>query len=290
MEVLANLLLNIAMGFVNLAIMPWHLVKWIMLPTLKAKMNVILLMAMSKELFFVLLALVLTIIIIGIFRRSFLRSTVLGLESFNGRIGRMAAWFSIIMMIQQVMIIVMGQVFRGNDLVFAPLGIELINEELQWLSGQLKFYNAILISIASAYTFIEGGHVRVDLFYATAKRRTQHWIDLIGTLVLFLPSTILLWWFSWPIMVNSVFRARPMNIYSSKASFRSFKFEDSGTAEFTWVWAFKVLVVIFAGLMFICAVSFLLRNILALLEKDEEVPTHYLFDADGDSQAAVPSH
>jgi len=278
MEVLGNLLLNIATGFLNLVILPWHIFKWASLPTLKAKMNVILLGGMSLEFFFVVFAFVVVLIVAGIYRRSFLRRTVCGLEAFNGRIGRMATWFALLMMLQQVMIIAMGQVFRGNELVFAPLGIVLVQEELQWLSGQLKFYNAILIAIASAYTFIEGGHVRVDLVYSALSKRAKHWVDLFGTVLFFIPSTVLLWWFSWPLMINSALRARPLNIFSTKSSFRGFKWESSGTAEFSWVWSFKFLVVVFAGLMFICAIAFLLRNILALLERDEDVATHYSFD------------
>ncbi len=278
MEAAGNLLLSIVMGFVNLVMLPWHLYKWITLDTLKLKMSSLTLAGMSHEFFFIVFAFVLLLIGLGIYKREFLRSVVYGLEHFNGKIGRYAAWFALIMTIQQVMIIAVGQIFRGNELVFSPFGLILVNEELQWLSGQLKFYNAILIAVASAYTFIEGGHVRVDLIYSTVSKRTKHWIDLFGTLFFFLPSTMMLWWFSWPIAMNSMFKQRPLNIFSEKASWRGFKFESSGTAEFTWVWAFKLLVVVFAGLMFICAVAFLLRNILALLEKDKDIPTHYSFD------------
>lgn len=278
MEAFGILLLNFVMGFVNLLIMPWHIFKWLNLDTLKEKMNVILLAGMSREFFFVVLALVLVLIAAGIYNRKFLRGTVLTLEGFNGKIGRMSAWFALLMMMQQVLIIAMGQIFRGNELTFSIFGIQLVSEELQWLSGQLKFYNAMLITVASAYTFIEGGHVRVDLVYAAVRKRTQKWIDLIGTLIFFIPSTVMLWWFAWPIAANSMLRARPMNIWSTKSSFRSFKWESSGTAEFTWVWTFKFMVVVFAGLMFICAIGFLLRNILALLERDEDIQTHYSFD------------
>jgi len=279
MELLGSLLLNLVMGFVNLLILPYHLYQWASLATLKEKMNVFLLMGMSHQFFFVVVALIAVLIAAGIHNRRFLRKLVNGLELFNGRIGRFAAWFALLMMLQQVLIIAMGQIFRGNELIFSPFGTILIKEELQWLSGQLKFYNAILIAVASAYTFIEGGHVRVDMIYAIVKRRTQNWIDFWGTLLLLFPSTILLWWFAWPIAMNSLFSQKPMNIWSSSARWRGMKFESSGTAEFSWVWAFKFIILIFAALMFIAAVSFLLRNILALLERDEDIPSHYSFDA-----------
>jgi len=278
MQALGNLLVDIFTGFLNLLILPWHIFNLLTLDAFKEQMNVILLAGMSREFFFVVAALVLTLIAAGFYRRGILRASVRVLETFNGRVGRFAAWFVLAMMLQQVAIIAMGQIFRGNELSFSPLGLNLVNEELQWLSGQLKLYNAMLIALASAFTFIEGGHVRVDLIYSAISKRKRHWVDLFGTLFFFIPSTVLLWWFSWPIMINSALRARPMNIYSSKASFRSFKWESSGTAEFSWVWSFKFLVVVFAGLMFVCAIGFLLRNILALLQKDEDIATHYKFD------------
>ena len=281
MEAFVSLLLSFFMGFVNLVILPYHIFKWLSLETLKEKMSAFVLAGQSQSFFFMILALVIILIAVGIYRRSFLRKTIYSLEIFNGRIGQMAAWFAIIMMLQQVMIIAIGQIFRGNEITFAPLGMVLFSEELQWLSGQLKFYNAILIALASAYTFIEGGHVRVDLVYSALKRRTQHWVDLIGTLFLFIPSTVALWWFAWPLVMNSMFKQKPMNIWSSSAKWRDFKWESSGTAEFTWVWAFKLMILLFAGLMFIVAISFLLRNILALLEKDEEVPSHFSFEEKG---------
>ncbi len=291
MEALGTFLLNFLMGFVNLLILPWHIYNWATLGTLKEKMNQLTYIGMSHEFFFVVVALIIVLIVVGLLKRNFLQGTVHALEIFNGRIGQFAAWFALLMTLQQVAIIAVGQIFRGNEILIAPLGITLIDEELQWLSGQLKFYNTILIAMASAYTFIEGGHVRVDLVYASCKTRTKQWIDFLGTLFFFLPSTILLWWFSWPIAMNAMFAQKPMNVWTDSTRWRNFRFETSGTAEFTWVWAFKFFVLVFAGLMFICAVGFLLRNILALLEKNKEIPTHYTIDeVHGDMGSKTPAH
>lgn len=278
MEALGTLLLNFLMGFVNLLILPWHIYNWANLETLKLKMNALTRIGMSQEFFFVVVALIIVLMVTGILRRGILYKTVRGLELFNGKIGQYAAWFALLMTIQQVAIIAVGQIFRGNEVIFSPLGITIIDEELQWLSGQLKFYNSILIAMASAYTFIEGGHVRVDLVYASCKTRTKQWIDFIGTLIFFIPSTLMLWWFAWPIAMNAMFAQKPMNIWTDSTRWRGFRFETSGTAEFSWVWSFKVMVLIFAALMFICAVGFLLRNLLALLEKDRDIQTHYSFE------------
>lgn len=274
---LVDIVKSFLLGFVNLARLPWTLVEWWRLDTAKEKMDVVLLAGNSSEFLCMVLALMCIVLAFGLFRQSFLRRTVRALELFNGRIGQVACWFALIMMIQQVLIIVTGQIFRGNELILSPFGLVLAGGELQWLSGQLKLYNAILIAFASAYTFIEGGHVRVDLIYAGLSYRKRKVCDLIGTLVLLFPSTVLLWWFAWPLATNSVFAQRPLNVWSEKASWRGVKLESSGTAEFTWVWAFKVLILVFAGLLLIQAFTFVLRNVMALREK-EEIEAHPRLD------------
>ncbi len=267
-------------GFVDLLLLPYHIFQWLQLETLKEKMGVLTLAGNSSEFLCTIIALMLIVIAIGILRHDFLKATVRSLELFNGRIGQISSWFVLLMMIQQVLIIAVGQIFRGNFILLAPLGVDFAGGglQLQWLSGQLKLYNAILIAMASAYTFLEGGHVRVDLVYAALKYRTRKIIDLVGTLIFMFPSFFLLWWFAWPLATNSMFSQRPLNIWSEKASWRGFKWESSGTAEFSWVWAFKGLILVFAALMLIQAFAFLLRNILALRES-EEIPTHLKLDA-----------
>ncbi len=263
-------------GFVDLVMLPWTLWQWFEMDVLKERMVALALAGKSVEFLYMMLSLVLLLVVLSLISRRFLRRTVLSLEAFNRKIGQAASWFVLLLMFQQVMIIVMGQVFRGNELLFSPFGMQLSNAELQWLSGQLKFYNAILIAFASAYTFIEGGHVRVDLVYGNLGYRAKRFIDLLGSIVFMLPATILMWWFAWPLATNAVFSQRPMNIFSDKASWRGMKFESSGTAEFTWVWAFKVLILVFAALLFIQAVAFMLRNLWALLSKDADVESHPL--------------
>jgi len=283
---LGDILKSFLMGFVDLLRLPWHIYQWLQLETLKERMSSLMLVGYSSEFLCLVLALMTVILVVGLFRHSFLRRTVNGLELFNGRIGQFACWFALIMMIQQVLIIVMGQVFRGNELVLSPFGLVFSAGELQWLSGQLKLYNAILIALAAAYTFIEGGHVRVDLIYARLPYRKRKIFDLVGTLIFFFPSSILLWWFAWPLAMNSMFSQRPLNVWSTKASWRGFKWESSGTAEFTWVWAFKLLIVFFAALLVIQAFTFLLRNVMALRET-EEIEAHRRLDRGAETLPAA---
>lgn len=293
-----DILTGLALGLANAALLPWRVWQWTQLGTAKERMNAFVLAGQSLELLYTVLAVLLVVFGAALLSRRFLVGTVRTLEGINTRIGRFAAWFVLLLMLQQVAIIVMGQVFRGNALLFSPLGLPIANEDLQWLSGQLKFYNAILIALASAWTFVEGGHVRVDLIYGNLGRRAQRWVDLLGSLLFMLPATILLWWFSWSLVMNALFAQRPLNVFSSKAGWRGVRLETSGTAEFTWVWAFKVLILVFALLLFLQAVAFALRNVWGLLDPAADVESHPKADptseelaapaGDADGMAATP--
>lgn len=287
MASLLTILTGLGNGLVDLVMLPRTIWQWFQMDVLKEQMVAFTMAGKSLEFLYMMMSLVLLLLFLGLISRRFLIGTVLSLEAFNRKVGQFASWFVLLLMFQQVLIIVMGQVFRGNELLFSPFGMQWSNAELQWLSGQLKFYNAILIAFASAYTFIEGGHVRVDLVYSNLGYKARRFIDFMGSIIFMLPATVLMWWFSWPLATNAVFAQRPMNIFSTKASWRGVRLESSGTAEFTWVWAFKVLVLLFAALLFLQAVAFMLRNLWALLSRGDEVESHpkELRDLDDSSQS-----
>ena len=60
--------------------------------------------------------------------------------------------------------------------------------ELQWY-----LYGAAFMG-AAAYTLQMNEHIRIDIFYASRSRKTQHWIDLFGHLFFTLPFVLLMTW------------------------------------------------------------------------------------------------
>ena len=72
-----------------------------------------------------------------------------------------------------------------------------------WLSESIIYGHAALFMLAAAWTLREGGHVRVDIFYADAAPRTKAWIDLLGALLLLLPFMLVLLWLSLPYVARS---------------------------------------------------------------------------------------
>jgi TRAP-type mannitol/chloroaromatic compound transport system permease small subunit len=60
-----------------------------------------------------------------------------------------------------------------------------------WLELQWYLFGAAFM-LASAYTLKQNEHIRIDIFYGSRSRRTQHWIDLIGHLLFLMPFVLLM--------------------------------------------------------------------------------------------------
>ena len=63
----------------------------------------------------------------------------------------------------------------------------IFSYEQAYMGDLVRFWYAALFLFASAYTLMEGGHVRVDVLYARMGNRKKAWVNAIGSLVLGLP-------------------------------------------------------------------------------------------------------
>src|SRR6187200_1949918 len=110
------------------------------------------------------------------------------INRLNTAVGRAASWCALA-------IVLIG--FAVVLLRYA-LGIGSI-----WLQESILYAHAALFLLAAAWTLKEGGHVRVDVFYADASPRAKAWIDLLGALFLLLPFACAILWFSLPYVGRS---------------------------------------------------------------------------------------
>src|SRR6266513_996828 len=69
--------------------------------------------------------------------------------------------------------------------------------EIQWY-----LFSAIFLFLAG-YTLLRNEHVRIDVISGRLSKRTQTWIDILGTLFFLFPMAILLMWLSWPVFVEA---------------------------------------------------------------------------------------
>lgn len=110
------------------------------------------------------------------------------IDRLNTAIGRGAAWCALAIVLIGFAVVLMRYV----------LGIGSI-----WLQETIIYAHAALFLLAAGWTLKEGGHVRVDVFYANASPRTKALVDLWGALLLLLPLALAVIWFSWPYVGRS---------------------------------------------------------------------------------------
>jgi len=110
------------------------------------------------------------------------------IDRVNAGVGRAASWCALAIVLIGFAVVLLRYV----------LGMGSI-----WLQESILYAHAALFLLAAAWTLKEGGHVRVDVFYASASPRTRAWIDLLGALLLLLPFCIAVIWFSSPYVTRS---------------------------------------------------------------------------------------
>ena len=104
------------------------------------------------------------------------------IDRLNAAIGRTVAWACLLVVLVQFAVVVMRYVFGAGSI---------------WLTETIIYGHATVLMLAAAWTLREGGHVRVDIFYAKLSRRGKAWVDLFGVIFLLMPWLALLAWTAW---------------------------------------------------------------------------------------------
>ncbi|MGB7261794.1 MAG: C4-dicarboxylate ABC transporter permease [Albidovulum sp.] len=226
----------------------------------------------SSELLFVLLLLFLILTAIGLWRRPIMWAYVRGLEGFANGLGRIVAWVGLIMVFQQIVIVFLQRIFSVASIELGIFGIGF-SRDLSWWSEELKLWNAMIVALCVTYTFIQGGHVRVDLVYANVSYRTKKLIDMGGSLFFMLPVAALTWMFAWfffwrVMVVPNASASDSLEKLVLKARALRWKVETIGFSPngFDAYFLFKVLILSFVMLTVLQAMAFFWRNLLELIE------------------------
>ena len=244
----------------------------------------------STELFFVFLLSFFIIVAAGWFSPRFMWGFVRMSEGLSNTVGRLIAWGGLIMVLQQVVIVFVQRIFARPDIVVG-FGIP-IEYGVSWFAEELKLYNAAIICLCISYTFVQGGHVRVDLFYAPASFRKKKIIDVCGALFFMIPMAALMWLYSWFFMwrhliTPKVSASDKIELILRKAKVLKWNVETIGFSAngFSAYFLFKVLMVAMVAFIFLQAVSFFCRS-LAEYREGEKSDGKFL-DLDGKEPAPV---
>ncbi len=71
-----------------------------------------------------------------------------------------------------------------------------------WLELQWYLFGGAFM-LAAAYTLKHNEHIRIDIFYGSRTRRTQHWIDLFGHVFFLMPFVVLMAWMTVPYFLQA---------------------------------------------------------------------------------------
>lgn len=226
----------------------------------------------SVELFFVVFVTFLVLTAVGMWKREFLWGCVRVLEGFANGTGRLFAWAGLIMVIQQVMIVFLQRIFRVAEIQLGPLGTAFV-QDLSWWAEGLKLHNAIVVCLCVSYTFVQRGHVRVDLVYSAVSHGTKRLIDMFGCLFFMIPAITITylyaWFFMWRhLMTPTVTATSDIDRLLMQSRIFRWNVETIGFSPngFNAYFLFKILIVAFCVLVFAQAIAFFWRSYLEYVE------------------------
>ncbi|GIK81563.1 MAG: TRAP transporter small permease subunit [Pseudorhodoplanes sp.] len=110
------------------------------------------------------------------------------IDRLTAAIGRTSAWLAVAIVVTQFAVVVLRYALSTGSI---------------WLSESILYAHAGLFMLAAAWTLREGGHVRVDIFYADVAPRRKAMIDCAGALLLLIPFALALIVLSLPYVARS---------------------------------------------------------------------------------------
>lgn len=172
---------------------------------------------------------------------SLLQRIANGIDLLSEWSGRLVAWLTLAMVLTTFTVVVLRYAFN-----------------IGWIAMQesVSFMHAIVFLVGAAYTLKHEGHVRVDIFYRGMSTRRRAIVDLLGTLLMLIPTSIFVLWVSWEYVAAS---------WSLLEGSR----EPGGLPG---VFLLKSVIPLMAALLLLQGVSILLRSVLALtgVEQDSD--------------------
>jgi TRAP-type mannitol/chloroaromatic compound transport system permease small subunit len=245
----------------------------------------------SGELLMLVITIFLAVTLAGYFSRGFLWGVVRGAEATLNLIGRVAAWAGLLMVLQQILIVFLQRIFRAGELSIGPFGLTF-TRDISWYSEELKLYNAMVVCLCVAYTFVQGGHVRVDLVYSAVSHRTKRIMDMFGCVFFMFPSLVLIWIYGWFFFWRSM--ATPttsasdtldrmlLKARAARWNIETIAFSPNG---FDAYFLFKVLILAFTATCILQSFVFFWRSWLEAREGEMSAGRYHDKDVMGDETA-----
>jgi len=164
---------------------------------------------------------------------------VASLDRFSRLTGQAVSWLTLAMVLVSCTVVLMRYLFDTGWI---------------WLQESVTWMHAMVFMIGAAYTLEREDHVRVDIFYRNMSPRAQAWVNIIGVLVLLLPTAGLILWSS-ADYVMAAWRVKEVS-------------QEAGGLPALYL--LKGVMPLAALLLGIQGLALLLRNILVLMGANDQ--------------------
>ena len=109
-------------------------------------------------------------------------------NKINLVIGKLTSWLTAALVLVVVVDVIIRYVFNESSVAI---------QELEW------HIFAVLFLMGAALTLQNDDHVRVDLFYSKFNPKQKAWLNIVGTILLLIPFTLLIIYTSQNYVLNS---------------------------------------------------------------------------------------
>lgn len=174
------------------------------------------------------------------------------LDRISQRSGEAISWLTLFMVIITCLVVVLRYIF--------DLGWIWLQESVTWM-------HAMVFMIGAAFTLQREDHVRVDIVYRGMTAKKQAWVNLLGTLFLLFPTTLLIFFSS-------------LGYVQDSWGFGEVSQEAGGLQA---LYILKAVIPLASGLLTLQGLSLALRSVLILLGATSDP------DPQGASDGARPS-
>lgn len=117
-----------------------------------------------------------------------MKNALLLISAFTRRCGHAVSWLSLLMVIISCVVVVLRYSFDTPSIA---------------LQEAVMYLHASLFMLGSAYTWQQGGHVRVDVFYRNWSPARQALVDRLGIILLVIPFCLFMLWISWDYVASA---------------------------------------------------------------------------------------
>jgi TRAP-type mannitol/chloroaromatic compound transport system permease small subunit len=161
------------------------------------------------------------------------------IDRINAAVGQAAAWCCLYIVLAEFAVVVLRYSFGFGSIR---------------LQESVLYAHAGLFMLAAAWTLQCEGHVRVDIFYASAKPRTRAVIDILGATVFLSPFAIVL------VVLSVPYVARSWTSFEASRE----------TSGLPFVYLLKTLIPLFAVLIGLQGVAQAIRAALVLARPSQQ--------------------